>query len=87
MIHINLLPVRQIKKKLRAQKHVLGLGFTLLVVLAMLGVVALVLGARIGELNATISGLKKERAKYQTTINQIEQLKKDRLVVLQVLNE
>ena len=81
MIHINLLPVRQIKKKLRARRQVAGLGITLLAVLALLGVVALVLGYRVGELKASISALNKEKAKYQTTINQIEQLKKDQALL------
>jgi type IV pilus assembly protein PilN len=86
MIHINLLPVRQIKKKNAARKKVFGLGLTLLVVLAMLGVVALVLGFKVGELNASIAALQKEKAKYQTTINQIEQLKKDQALLETKLN-
>ncbi len=86
MIHINLLPVRQIKKKIQAQKRVFGLGITLLAVLAFLGVVALVLGFKVGELNASIAALKKEKAKYQTTINQIEQLKKDQTLLETKLN-
>jgi type IV pilus assembly protein PilN len=86
MIQINLLPVRQIKKKLLARKQVFGLGFTLLVVLVLLGVVALVLGYRVGELKASISALNKEKAKYQTTINQIEQLKKDQALLETKLN-
>lgn len=86
MIHINLLPVRQIKKKLQAQKRVMGLGVTLLAVLAVLGVVALVLGFKVGELKASIAALNKEKAKYQTTINQIEQLKKDQALLETKLN-
>ena len=86
MIHINLLPVRQIKKKLRARNHVFGFGFTLVAVLALLGVVTLVLGYKVGELKASISSLNKEKAKYQTTINQIEQLKKDQALLETKLN-
>ena len=86
MIHINLLPVRQIKKKNEALKKIFGLGLTLLVVLAVLGAVALVLGFKVGELNASIAALQKEKAKYQTTINQIEQLKKDQALLETKLN-
>jgi type IV pilus assembly protein PilN len=86
MIHINLLPVRQIKKKIQARKNVFGLGITLLVVLALLGVVALVLGFKVGELKASIAKLNKEKAKYQTTINQIERLKKDQALLETKLN-
>ena len=86
MIQINLLPIRQIKKKIQARKNVLGLGITLLAVLALLGVVALVLGFKVGELKASIATLNKEKAKYQTTINQIERLKKDQTLLETKLN-
>jgi type IV pilus assembly protein PilN len=86
MIYINLLPVRQIKKKIQARKKVFGMGLTLLGVLAILGLAALVLGFKVGELKASISHLTKEKAKYQTTINQIEKLKKDQELLETKLN-
>ena len=86
MIYINLLPVRQIKKKIQARKKVFGMGITLLGVLAILGLVALVIGFKVGELKASISALTKEKAKYQTTINQIEKLKKDQQLLETKLN-
>jgi len=86
MIRINLLPVRQIKKKQQAIKNVLGLGITLLSVLIVLGLVALVLGFKVGDLQASIGELKKEKNKYQTVINQIEKLKKDQELLETKLN-
>jgi len=86
MIYINLLPVRQIKKKIQARNKVIAMGVTLLGVLAVIGIVALVLGFKVGELNAQIASLKKEKAKYQTTINQIEKLKKDQQLLETKLN-
>jgi len=86
MIYINLLPVRQIKKRIKAAKQVFGMGATLLGVLAILLLVALVLGFKVDELNASISELQKEKAKYQTTINQIEQLKGDQALLETKLN-
>ena len=74
MIRINLLPVRQIKKKQQAIKNVIGLGISLLSVLIILGLVALMLGFKVGDLQASIGALKKEKNKYQTVINQIEKL-------------
>jgi Tfp pilus assembly protein PilN len=55
-------------------------------VLAILGAVALVFAFKVDELNASISTLKKEKAKYQTTINQIEKLKKDQALLETKLN-
>ena len=86
MIYINLLPVRQIKKKIQARKRVFELGATLLAVVAILGLVALMLGFKVDELNASITALTKEKAKYQTTITQIERLKKDRDLLETKLN-
>ena len=86
MISINLLPVRQIKQRIKARNQVIGMGVTLVCVLAVLGVVALVLGFKIGELHASIAKLNKEKAKYQTTINQIEKLKKDQQLLETKLN-
>ena len=86
MISINLLPVRQIKQRIKARNQVIGMGITLICVLAVLGVVALVLGFKIGELHASIAKLSKEKAKYQTTINQIEKLKKDQQLLETKLN-
>ena len=86
MIYINLLPVRQIKKKIQARKKVFGMGITLLGVLAILGLAALVLGLKTDELKASIGALNKEKARYQTTINQIEKLKKDQELLETKLN-
>ncbi len=86
MIHINLLPVRQIKKRIQARKRVFGLGITFLAVLGLLGVVALFLGFKVDDLQTSIAELTKEKAKYQTTINQIEKLKKDQALLETKLN-
>ena len=86
MISINLLPVRQIKQRIKARNQVFGMGITLVCVLALLGFVVLVLGFKIGELNASIGKLNKEKAKYQTTIDQIEKLKKDQQLLETKLN-
>jgi len=86
MIYINLLPVRQIKRRIKARNQVFGMGITLLCVLAVLGCIALVLGFKIDDLNASITKLNQEKAKYQTTINQIEQLKKDQQLLETKLN-
>ena len=86
MIYINLLPVRQIKKKIQARKQVFGMVATLVGVLAVLGLIALLLLFKVDELNASIKKLTAEKAKYQTTINQIEKLKKDQKLLETKLN-
>ena len=78
MVRINLLPVKQIKKVLKARSEVI----TFLLALLALVVVILGLGFSrivvVDDLNATIGELKKEKNSYQSTINEIEKLKKDK---------
>jgi len=86
MIYINLLPVRRIKKKLQARKQVFAMGVTLVAVLLVLGLIAMVLGFKVSTLQANIADLKKEKAKYQKTIDQIQQLQKDQALLETKLN-
>jgi type IV pilus assembly protein PilN len=78
MIRINLLPVKQIKKVLKAKNEVIAF------LLALLGLVVVILGLAysrivvVDNLNTTITELKKEKNSYQSTINEIEKLKKDK---------
>lgn len=78
MIHINLLPVRQIKQRLRVRNEVA-------IFLASLGLLAMVLlsvaGGLILKVNA-LTGENKEltakKASYQPILDEIEKLKKDK---------
>lgn len=78
MVRINLLPVKQIKKVLKARKEVIAF------LLALLALSVLILGLAftrvmlVNDLHAAINELKKEKNSYQSTINEIEKLKKDK---------
>ncbi len=78
MIRINLLPVKQIKKVLKARNEVIAF------LLALLALAVVILGLAfsrivvVNDLNATTTELKKEKNSYQSTINEIEKLKKDK---------
>ncbi len=76
MIRINLLPVRQIKKKQQAIKNVIGLGISLLSVLIILGLVALMLGFKVGDLQASIGALKKEKINTRQLLTRLRSLRK-----------
>lgn len=86
MITINLLPVKQIKRRLRARNEILGLlgGLVLLVV-----VLALVAGQQAGTidgLQTRAKRLKKEIANNEATVKQIKKLEKERAALEQKLN-
>ncbi len=78
MITINLLPVKQIQRRLHARNQVFifaGFVVGLVVVLALAG---LLLSHKITKLKDTTAALEAERDSYQSTLNEIEKLKKDK---------
>ena len=79
MLKINLLPIRQIKKRARAKKQFFGMLFLFLLVLALLAAVGVLQAKNISMLEQSIAELKKETDTYTPTLNKIAKLKKDRI--------
>lgn len=78
MIKINLLPIKEIQKRLRRRREVFFLASTLAALLLVLAAIALTLFARINGLNGEISELEKEKVSYQAIQRQITTLQKQR---------
>ena len=78
MLKINLLPVRQLKKRAKAKKQFFGMAILFITVLASLALTAVLQSQKINNLEADISALNKKKDSYTPTLNKISQLKKDR---------
>lgn len=78
MIKINLLPIRQIQKRLKAQKQVIGFCVLLAAVLFVVGIAWAVRGSQISGQKEHISELTQKRNSYQATLNEIEKLKQNK---------
>jgi len=78
MLKINLLPVRQLKKRAKAKKQLFGMAFLLLFVLALLATAGVLQAQKITRLETEISALNQKKESYTPTLNKIAQLKKDR---------
>ncbi len=78
MVRINLLPVKQIKKVLKARNELIRYFFGLLLLFVLIGIVAFLQIFIVDNLNATIKDLEIEKSSYQSTIREIEKLKKDK---------
>lgn len=78
MITINLLPVKQIQKRLKALADIIKLGVFLAATLIALGVIALLLSGQISGLKKEIAALQADRDTYKDTLEDIEKLKKDK---------
>ncbi|MGW8194882.1 MAG: PilN domain-containing protein [Desulforhopalus sp.] len=78
MLKINLLPVRQLKKRAKAKKQLFGMFFLFLAVLCLLGVTGLLQAQKISSLQADLAALKKEKDSYAPTLARIDKPKKDK---------
>ncbi len=78
MLKINLLPVRQLKKRAKAKRQFVGMVIVFVIVLASLAATAFLQSQKISSLETDISALNKKKDSYTPTLNKISQLKKDR---------
>jgi type IV pilus assembly protein PilN len=78
MIHINLLPVRQIRKRLQVRNEVAIYMASMLVLLLFINLVALNKISSINNLKGENQVLSKKKASYQPILNEIAKLKKDK---------
>jgi type IV pilus assembly protein PilN len=79
MLKINLLPIRQLKKRSRAAGQLLAMFLLFLVVLAVLAGVGMLQWNKIKGLEQDIASLESEKASYTPILAKIDQLKKDAL--------
>lgn len=81
MIRINLLPVRQIKQRIRIRQELIGLAVAFVLLLAIIVLIGVGQANKITELQAESTRLTQEKAKYQAIIAQIEAIKRAQMVI------
>ncbi|WP_456386980.1 PilN domain-containing protein [Desulfolithobacter sp.] len=81
MVYINLLPVREIKQRIRAKRQLVAIGISFFIFLVILGVAGYMQATKVERLGKEISALKKEKQRYDKINRQIKQLEKDRQVI------
>ena len=77
MLKINLLPVRQLKKRAKAKKQLLGMFLLFLLVLALSVITGALQAQKISGLGSDIAALQNEKDSYTPTLQKIAKLKKD----------
>jgi len=86
MIRINLLPIRQLKKRARLKTELLGFSAAIALVLFVLVVGWFALAGKIANLQDDLVALEKKKQSYQPIIKQIDTLKKEKQLVEQKLD-
>jgi len=78
MLKINLLPIRQLKKRAKAKRQLFSIFFLFLLVLAMLAAVGFLQSQNINSLQKQLASLNKEKDSYSATLKRIDELKKSK---------
>ncbi|SDP39935.1 PilN domain-containing protein [Desulforhopalus singaporensis] len=78
MLKINLLPIKQIKKRAKARKQFLGMILLFLMVCGLLAGTGYLQARKISSIRTQIAALNAEKNSYASTLKKIEQLKKDK---------
>jgi len=81
MIRINLLPIRQLRKRIRTRNEVVVFVVSFGLVLTLLGIVGFGLSHKISTLKTEISALQQKKASYQPILNEIAKLKKNKEIL------
>ncbi|NOQ46052.1 MAG: pilus assembly protein PilN [Desulfobulbaceae bacterium] len=81
MVRINLLPVREIKRRALARQQIISFVLGLFCLLILLGLVFFFQTSKATQLQQDISRLKSEKQRYTTILGEMKQLKKDKKVV------
>jgi type IV pilus assembly protein PilN len=81
MIRINLLPIKEIKRKLRLRSEVIVFAASFLGVLVVLGSISLGMVQKVSALTAEIKTLEGKRNSFARIVKQIDKLQKDKKIL------
>jgi type IV pilus assembly protein PilN len=76
MLRINLLPIRQLKKRAKARNQIISFVTLLVFLLLILGAIGFLQTTKINGINASIVQLKQEKQKYAPILAEMKQLEK-----------
>ncbi len=78
MIRINLLPVREIKRRAHAKQQITFFVLGLIALLVFLGVAGFLQANKAGRLQQNLTKIRQEKQRYAKVLRQIQQLEKDK---------
>lgn len=90
MVYINLLPIKDIKNRIKARQQLTLFGMIFVAVFIALGVFGFIQSTTISNLNTEIAKLTQEVKKYQATLQKIKKLEQDKKLIeskIKVIND
>lgn len=78
MVHINLLPVKEMKQRVQARQQIIAFIFVFLCVISGLVVTGLIQAASVSRLENELNTLRAEKKKYEKQIAEIKKIEKNR---------
>lgn len=90
MVYINLLPIREIKRRARAIQQLSAFAFVLVAVLVLLGMVGFYQASTAAQLQKDITAMEAEKKRYTAVLDQIKKLEEDKKLIeskIAVINE
>lgn len=78
MLRINLLPIKQLKKRVQARNQIVGFVMVLIAVLLGLGFVGLLQVGQVENVQAAIADLKREEQRLAPIVREVDQLEKQK---------
>jgi type IV pilus assembly protein PilN len=86
MVYINLLPIREIKRRAKAVQQLVAFVICFAAVLALLGMVGFYQASVASQLQADIAGLEAEKQNYTKILDQIKKLEEDKKLIENKIN-
>jgi len=86
MLKINLLPVRQLKKRAKAKKQLFGMCFLFIGSLALATLVGLWQAQKLNNLKADVTALQQEKNSYNSTLKKMTRLEKEKIELTRKTN-
>jgi len=78
MVRINLLPVREIKRRAQAKQQITFFALAVVALLVLLGAIGFQQSSKAGQLQQEFSKIKRDKQRYTKTLNQIKKLETDK---------
>jgi type IV pilus assembly protein PilN len=79
MLRINLLPIRQLKKRAKARNQIIGFGMIFCAVLLALGFIGLIQVGKVENVQAAIAKLQQEQSELDPIIRKVDELERQKI--------